>query len=108
MAGDDLHRTIDVENEVQTAEYGLLVPHARETSSCHAVDVDSVDAHGIEMAHPERNIGTDAARTMHEDHRRPFAGALRNTQFDTDRHLFAIGIADEELLIAEPKRLDGM
>src|SRR5262245_31602136 len=108
MAGDYLHRTIDVENEVQTAEYCLFVAHAREASACHAVDGDSVDAHGVEMAHPERNIGADAARTMHEDHRRAFARALCDTQFDTDRHLFAIGIADEELLIAEPKRLDGM
>src|SRR5262249_47359336 len=63
----DRKRTIDVEDEIETAEDRLIGTDAGEATAAQAVDGERRDTHAVELSHPEWHVGPDTARTVHKD-----------------------------------------
>src|SRR5262245_19181106 len=99
MFGEDLQRAIDIDDELEPAEQGLVGADRRQPAAAEAVDDEGRNPHRIEMAHPRIHRGANAARSMHQYDDGKLAAALRDAEFTRNRDLLAVGVAGEELLV---------
>ena len=99
MLGQDIERTVDIEDQIEPAEQRLVRADRRQAAAAEAVDHESRNSHRIELMHPGFDAAADAARSVHQHHHGQAAGTLRDTQFAGHGNGLAIGVAGQELLV---------
>src|SRR3954467_10554746 len=80
MMRQDLECAINVENEIQPSERGLVGAHILQSASGKAIEREGRDAEPVEFARPHVHVTANAARAMLQyDDGQP-SRALRNAQ----------------------------
>ena len=108
MFGQDLQRAVDVDDEIEPAEHGLVRADRGQAAAGKAVDHEGRNPHRIELAHPGLHGRRDAAGAVHQHHGGKFADALRDAEFAGHGDRRAVGVAGQELLVRNRQRGDGV
>lgn len=101
MGAENLERSIDVQNEIETAEQGLVAVHLFKSTPREAVNGERRNTHGVELSRPIFDVWPKAVRAMLEHDRGQATKPLGDTKLTGNRRWFTIVIARKKLLIRE-------
>src|SRR3954464_743540 len=109
MMRQDLECTVNVENEIQPSERGLVGAHVFQSASGEAIEREGGDAEPVEFARPHIYVPANAAGAMLQyDDGQP-SRTLRDAQNSGGGNRRGAGrFAFEELRVRECQRLDGI
>ena len=83
-----------------------LVLVCGQAAAGEAIEREGRDAHGVEGALPQLDVGPHAAGAVHQHHHRQPALALRDAELARGDRRLGLGVAVEELLVGQRQRVD--